>query len=83
MNKIIALLYVHTIGLYTHFENYKRKNMHFRFQFRSGQDQIMEMTNDWYQLYAQGTITHNTNGMIHVHYSFIYFFHLFIYFCFW
>lgn len=76
MNKIIALLYVHTIGLYTHFENYKRKkNLHFRFQFRSGQDQIMEMTNDWYQLYAQGAITRNTNGMIHAHV----FIHLFIY----
>lgn len=35
--------------------------MYCRFQFRSGQDQIMEMTNDWYQLYAQGAITRNTN----------------------
>ncbi|XP_052682341.1 uncharacterized protein LOC128162947 [Crassostrea angulata] len=32
-----------------------------RFQFRSGQDQIMEMTNDWFQLYAKGPITHNSN----------------------
>lgn len=62
--------YIHTLKIIN------VKNMHFRFQFRSGQDQIMEMTNDWYQLYAQGAITRNTNGMIHAHV----FIHLFIYY---
>lgn len=35
--------------------------MYCRFQFRSGQDQIMEMTNDWFQLYARGPVSQNSN----------------------
>ena len=33
-----------------------------RFQFRSDQDQMMEMTNDWFQLYALGPLSLTTVG---------------------